>query len=117
MLLPLLPLFLEWWFAGDIDARSVALTAALYTMAIALSSRHVWLLGVGFLWSFVFSAAFGYLSTDPRPALEHVRAFSGVAIAFVFAAHIIERFVRHVRKEEEFFEFLKSGKDEAHASN
>ncbi|MRW94676.1 hypothetical protein GJ699_32390 [Duganella sp. FT80W] len=40
---------------------------------------------------------------------------SGAAIAFFLVAHIIERFFRHVRNEEEFFEFLKDSKGGAHA--
>lgn len=107
MLLPLLPLMLEWWFSRRIEAKSAALTAALYAMAIGLSSRHAAMLGVGFLFGFVFSAVFGYLSTDPAPTLENAAFFSGAAIVFVFVVHIIERFYRHVGRKEEFFEFLK----------
>lgn len=40
--------------------------------------------------------------------LEHVGVISGVAIAFMFVWHIIERYYRHVAESEEFFEFLKS---------
>ncbi|MTV41363.1 hypothetical protein [Duganella radicis] len=64
MLLPLLPLLLERWFSGAIASKSASLTAALYSLAIALSSRHVALLGVGILFGFAFAATFGYLSTD-----------------------------------------------------
>jgi hypothetical protein len=107
MLLPLLPLLLELWFAKTIEAKSAALTAALYSMAIGLSSRFIAILGAGFLFGFIFSAVFGYLSTEPIPALENSLTASGAAIGFIFAVHIIERYFRHVRDEEEFFEFLK----------
>lgn len=108
MLLPLLPLLLEWWFAKHVEAKSITLTAALYSMAIGLSSRHVALLGIGILFGFTFAATSGHLSTEPAPGLEHVGVISGVAIAFMFVWHIIERYYRHVAESEEFFEFLKS---------
>jgi len=108
MLLPLLPLLLELWFAKTIEAKSAALTAALYAMAIGLSSRYVALLGAGIVLGFIFAATFGYLSTEPVPMLENARSASGVAVAFMFAMHIIERYYRHVVDSEEFFEFLKN---------
>lgn len=49
MLLPLLPLLLELWFANTVEAKSAALTAALYSLAIGLSSQFKVVLGVGFL--------------------------------------------------------------------
>lgn len=108
MVLPLLPLLLERWFSGEIAPKSISLTAALYSLAIALSSRHVALLGIGILLGFAFAATFGYLSTDPIPMLRSAHTSSGAAIAFMFGLHIIERFYRHIFKDEEFFEFLKS---------
>lgn len=107
MLLPLLPLLLELWFANTVEAKSAALTAALYSLAIGLSSQFKLILGVGFLFGFTFSAVFGYLSTQPANGLENALAASFSAIVVVFVAHITERYYRHVRNEEEFFEFLK----------
>ncbi|RFP15076.1 hypothetical protein D0T23_13890 [Duganella sp. BJB475] len=106
MLLPLLPLALELWFSGKIEAKSAALTAALYSIAIGLSSRNVAMFGAGVLLSFVFSAAFGFLST--QLPLEHARLFSCAAIAIVFGVHIIERYRRHVVNQREFFDFLRA---------
>lgn len=107
MLLPLLPLLLELWFAGKVEAKSAALTAALYSMAIGLSSQFIGLLGVGFAFGFVFSAVFGYLSTEP-PGLEHALDASAAATLFMFVMHAIERYYLHVRWKEEFFEFLRN---------
>ncbi|MQA39976.1 hypothetical protein [Rugamonas aquatica] len=84
----------------------VTLTAALYSIAIGLSSRNVAMFGAGVLLSFVFSAAFGFLST--QLPLKHARAFSCTAIAIVFGVHIIERYRRHIVNQREFFEFLRA---------
>lgn len=74
MLLPLLPLLLELWFAKQVEAKSAALTAALYSVAIGLSSQFRIVLSVGFLFGFTFSAAFGYLSTEPANGLANALA-------------------------------------------
>lgn len=102
--LPLLPLLLEKWFSGGVEAKSAALTAALYSMAIGLSSRNVALFGFGVALSIVFSAAFGYLALDP--GLMHAKDFSYGAIGSVFVLHAAERYRRHVVRRDPFFEFL-----------
>jgi uncharacterized BrkB/YihY/UPF0761 family membrane protein len=71
-----------------------------------LPSRYTVTFGIGFLIGVIFSAVFGYLSTEPVRLLHNVLPASGVAIVFIFAAHIIERYFRHVRGKEDFFEFL-----------
>lgn len=101
--LPLLPLALELWFSGHVQSRSAVLTAALYAMAIGLSSRHVAMFGVCILTSFFFSAAFGFLSINTE--LEAAKTFAYAAIVFVASLHMIERFHRHVRDRDAFFEF------------
>ena len=105
MMLPLLPLLLEWWFSGKIESKSAALTTALYLMAIGLSSRHVAMFSFCILLGFLFSAASGYLSTTA--GLGYAKEISCVTIVFVFISHIIERYIRHVKKKRLFFEFLK----------
>jgi hypothetical protein len=102
--LPLLPLGLERWFSGHVEVKSVALTAALYSMAIGLSSRSVGLFGLGVLMCVAFSAAFGFLSKQPELASADI--FSYIAIFFIFTCHAIERYNRHVVDEAPFFEFL-----------
>ena len=101
--IPLFPLILEKWFSGAIEARSAALTAALYSMAMGLSSRFVALFGFGIAASFLLSAIFGFLSRDPE--LIHAKIFSYGAIGIVFALHAGERYARHVIVGDPFFEF------------
>lgn len=102
--LPLFPLALENWFSGAVEAKSAALTAALYSMAIGLSSRNVTQFGLGIALGFMFSAAFGFLARDP--GLPYAKIYSYSAIGFVFGLHAFERFKRHVIKRKPFFEFL-----------
>ena len=102
--LPLLPLLLERWFSGRIESKSAALTAALYSMAIGLSSRSVALFGIGICMCVAFSAAFGYLSRDPKLIAADTSSY--IAIGAIFLVHAIERYNRHVIDQRPFFEFL-----------
>lgn len=102
--LPLLPLLLEKWFSGGVEAKSAALTAALYSMAIGLSSRYVAVFGLGIALCIGFSAAFGFLARDPE--LMNAKIASYGAIGLVFVLHAGERFRRHVVRHQPFFEFL-----------
>jgi hypothetical protein len=101
---PLLPLLLEKWFSGAVEAKSAALTAALYSMAIGLSSRYVAVFGLGIALCIGFSAAFGHLARDPY--LMNAKIASYGAIGLVFVLHAGERFRRHVIRRQPFFEFL-----------
>lgn len=67
--LPLVPLGLEHWFSGHVEAKSVALTAALYAMAIALSSRNLAFLGLVFVLHAL--ERFNRHVTDRMPFLEY----------------------------------------------
>ncbi len=101
--LPLLPLAFELWFTGSVEEKSIVLTAAMYSIAIGLSSRNLAVFGLGLLQSIIFSAAFGFLSKN-----AHLDKASGVAlfsIVFIMSIHIIERFNRHVIDQSPFLEF------------
>ena len=104
--LPLLPLGLELWFSGKVEAKSATLTAALYAMAIGSSSRNIALFGIGIVASFFFSAAFGFLSTQSRLAGAHTVSYS--VIAFLVICHTMERYRRHVTEGRPFFEFRRN---------
>ena len=102
--LPLVPLALEQWFSGHIEAKSATLTAAMYSMAIGRSSRSVALFGLGVLQGLAFSAAFGFLSTQNE--LAHADSFSYSAILLIMIFHSIERYNRHVIDQAPFLEFV-----------
>ena len=101
--LPLLPLGIERWFSGTVDEKSAVLTAAMYSMAIGLSSRNLALFGLGLIQGVVFSAAFGFLSKTAHLQSADVVAYA--AICFIMAVHVIERYNRHVIDQAPFLEF------------
>jgi hypothetical protein len=102
--LPLLPLGLELWFSGAVQPKSAVLTAALYSMAIGISSQYIALFGLCILASFLFSAVFGFLSVHGN--LNAADSLAYLMIAIFAAIYIRERYVRHVRRKIDFFEFL-----------
>jgi len=93
-ILPLFPLILEYWFSGHVEAKSAALTAALYSIAIGLSSRNIALLGLGIVMGFLLSAVSGFLSVQPKLAFAETVSYSTIGV--IFLLHTIERFNRHV---------------------
>lgn len=101
--LPLLPLGIELWFSGRVDEKTAVLTAAMYSMAIGLSSRNLALFGLGLLQGVVFSAAFGFLSKTPHLHSADVVAYA--AIIFIMTVHVLERYNRHVIDQAPFLEF------------
>ena len=106
--LPLMPLGIEKWFSGQVEEKSVVLTAAMYSLAIGLSSRNIGLFGLGLMQGILFSAAFGFLSKNPH--LEKADSFSFCAILFIMFVHIVERYNRHVIDRAPFLEFHFSPK-------
>jgi len=101
--LPLLPLGIEWWFSGAVGEKSAVLTAAMYSLAIGLSSRNIALFGLGLIQGLIFSAAFGFLAKNPH--LNQADFASYIAIAIIMIVHIIERYNRHVVDQVPFLEF------------
>jgi F0F1-type ATP synthase membrane subunit c/vacuolar-type H+-ATPase subunit K len=101
--LPLLPLGIEFWFSGRVDEKSAVLTAAMYSIAIGLSSRNLALFGLGLIQGVIFSAAFGFLSKTPHLQSADIGAYC--AIGFIMTVHVIERYNRHVIDQAPFLEF------------
>lgn len=101
--LPLIPLGVERWFSGQVEEKSAVLTAAMYSLAIGLSSRSVAIFGWGLIQGIIFSAAFGFLSKTPH--LQSADYFAYLAILLIMCLHIIERYNRHVIDQTPFLEF------------
>lgn len=101
--LPLLPLGIELWFSGKVEEKSAVLTAAMYSMAIGLSSRNLALFGLGLIQGVLFSAAFGFLAKNPHLESANIGAYG--AIGIIMTVHLVERYNRHVIDQAPFLEF------------
>jgi len=126
--LPLLPAAIEWFVGREISEDTLIITVAVYCLTIAVASNNRLYFGLLLTISVLISSTYG-IAADP-PVHAHlvysdvmgitVRSFSKgaarnntalfIVTLLTFLSVLVERFSRHVRSREEFFEFLK-GKD------
>jgi hypothetical protein len=106
LMMPLLPLGLERFLEGHLSEKSLAITAAMYAIALAISSRWTWFAFLGFFASVIYCTMFGAISYAAKlKQASDITTYAEVAIVFLFVAHAIERFSRHIMLREPFFEF------------
>lgn len=108
LIIPVLPLFFEWLFKGDIKLDSLTMAAAMYAMGIGVASKNMALLGVGLLEGIIFSVFYGrtsYEQHSPHDAAFWWAAMAAMGVMFFF--HGIERYNRHVRLREPFPDFMR----------
>lgn len=110
MLLPLLPLVFESALSGGAPSGStLAITAALYAMAIGLSSENKAMFGLCILIGVIFSVVYGVLSVPSHKDIAGIIPGSSISIALVFLIHACERYNRHVVDCRPFLAFDNGG--------
>lgn len=102
---PLLPLLLERLIDHHLKDSSLAITAAVYAICTGTASSVKVVFGLSILASFLGSAAYGVAEAAPAETWPEIAPFALVAIAFFSVTVIIERFFKHVLKQNPFFEF------------
>ncbi len=107
MLLPLMPLTLEYAFTAGIRPSTAHLTASLYAISLGASSRNKLLFALGVMVGFFFAASFGQtvaaeLQVGPAPG---VLVYPLAAIVFIFMVHAFERYNRHVVDRTPYWDF------------
>lgn len=105
LILPLLPLGIEWWYTGSVSERSLTLGAALYSICIGASSRRAIFFVLTFVAGLVFAIAFG-MAAASGPGLPGIRWAALYCVSGVFLLHALERFIRHVVDRTPFLEFV-----------
>lgn len=108
LLLPLLPLVIEWAVRGRILPGTLFLLLAVYPVTIGVSSRSRLLLGATIVIGLVYSTFFGISSGGMR--IVPNAYFVGYAcLGCVILIHTVERYNRHVVDRELFWEFAIEG--------
>jgi hypothetical protein len=120
---PLLPVLLELLIHRKITEDSLAITAAVYLIALATASNNKFLLVFFLLGGLTEAALYGSVASDPAGGQNLVFKYVGIPInsyspdqnlyneIFLIltvsglASLMSERFNRHVRKREVFLEF------------
>lgn len=121
---PLLPVTLELLVRKQVTGDSLIITAAIYSITVALASNSRLYFGFFLVASIIESTVYGSIvdgSSSPtitdsvvgievsgmtKAASSDVK-FVPFAILIPFASVLVERLSRHVINREEFFEFLK----------
>ena len=124
---PLIPVLFELLTKGGILEASLIITAAMYAATIAIASNNSFLFGLFLIASLIEAGVYGseanvapdvhYVSTNffgmtisyekSTSEAHAILWFVSIVIVFALLTLIVERFVRHVRDNEVFFEFLK----------
>ena len=104
LMLPLAPLAIEFWLTGAIGEQTFAISAAMYSIAIGVSTKNLGLLGLSIVVAVLFSALFGFLVSG-NAAHYTIRWPALFTILFFMVIHAFERFKRHVGQGELFIEF------------
>jgi len=107
ILIPLIPIGLEWWLAGQITDRSLTITAAIYSVSTGTSSRYGFFLILTVVISIIFAACFGYILAIQTPP-SHCREASFATIFCMSFIHGLERFRVHVLLRQPFQPLFKS---------
>jgi hypothetical protein len=122
---PLLPLVIELIIHKAITEDSLAITAAVYSITVAIASNNKFYFMLFFIASVVEAALYGSITNTPvsanlstwklgripitsySPSQNSDNGIFLIAMLLTFVSLLIERYSRHVTNREEFFEFLK----------
>lgn len=121
---PLLPIIIELSVSREVTEGPLFITAAMYSITVALASNNRFYMGFFLIASIIEAAIYGSITkeTGAHPLTSNIVGIkvvsndsSGlsdsrilfIAILIPFISLLVERFSRHIRKREEFFEFLK----------
>lgn len=104
LILPLMPLVIEFWLTGKIDDKTYSIAAAMYSISIGVATKNLALLGASIAVTVLFSAVFGFLATgNPTHFSTTIPAI--VTIISFMAIHTSERYKRHILESEPFVAF------------
>jgi hypothetical protein len=104
LILPLLPLFLEFFATGEIKPDAMTIAVAMYAVGIGVTSQSQVVFGACLLIGISFSVAYGM--TVKTPASAPANWVGWIIISLVFVLHGLERFQRHVQRRAPFLEFM-----------
>ena len=107
MVLPLLPIGLEWLQTGVFSRKSLALYASVYSISIAACTRSRLIFGIAILGSIFFASLFG-LAAGVGFSYADYQVLTIVYIITISLIHSGERWNRHLFEKKPFFQFMQS---------
>jgi hypothetical protein len=115
LLLPLMPLVIEFNYTGYVSVRSLTMTASIYAFSIGVSSRNKVTLALCILIGLLNAGNYGLTIKTKTTEVISNSTFDFFEtgafwlIVLTFAVHAIERYNRHVSEGEEFM-LIKSSR-------
>ncbi len=103
LLLPLMPIVIEYWIRGAVGEQTLSIAAAMYSISIGVSTRNLALLGVSIFTGMAFCCVFGFV-TSGKPLHFPVATPAMVSIFAFMVIHAAERYKRHVSSGELFID-------------
>ena len=104
LILPLLPLIIEYWLTSQVKESSLMLVSSLYSVSIGASSRNRLLFGISILIGILFAVAFGVISSGTAQ-LPHCKVLGYVCIFSIFSVHAFERYNMHIIEGLSYWRF------------
>ena len=105
MLIPLVPLLLEFIVTNGISTRTLTLSAAIYSISISKTSSSKSQLALGIIISLIFAACYGITISNTEKEMGHLNNFATGAILLILIIHIVERYNKHILDREPFLTF------------
>jgi membrane-anchored protein YejM (alkaline phosphatase superfamily) len=106
LVLPLLPIGLEYLSTGKVAPTSLTLMGSFYAISIGLSSYYRAQFAIGIIVCIIFAFIFGMISqgnTLTLLSVFQIKVLAGGTIVAIFIIHAIERYNRHVIDCEPFW--------------
>ena len=114
LLLPLLPIGIEYFITGYLKTSTLTISAAMYAISIGTSSKSILEFGVCIAGSFIFAVMFGTNTAfEVGAPIEKLIVWNNsktsaiVFIIVVLVFHAVARYNRHVLLRQPFWEFIK----------
>jgi|TARA_B110000908_G_scaffold171816_1_gene236027 hypothetical protein len=107
LILPLMPLFIEFNYTSFVSVRSLTMTASIYAFSIGVSSRNKATLALCILIGLLNAGNYGSTIKTSKEMINNttydfLNAGAFWLIILIFGIHAVERFNRHISEGEEF---------------
>jgi len=120
LLLPLIPLLLEYIVTKSVSTQSLTLIAAIYSISIGRTTKNVAQFAISIVISLIFSACYGITVQSYKTTTESATTtgeivneyaildfFAILVILIIFIMHSLERYNKHVLDMVPFLNFKK----------
>ncbi|MCP2075497.1 UNVERIFIED_ORG: hypothetical protein J2Y77_004933 [Pseudomonas lini] len=108
LLLPMLPLFVEFAISKSVSSSNLVLAASMYSVTTGVVSKNRLVFIASIIICVFYAAMFGHLlSLDP--AKEASSFYASIVLVFLFGTNVIVKFWYHVVELRKYTDFSLGG--------